>query len=152
VPVVHSAWMNYRTKLLDAGVTIYELRADPGGNRSRELSATLIGSSSSLHAKTFAIDRRRIFVGSFNFDPRSAMLNTEMGVIIESPRIAAALSQALDGRDMIFELTRGTGGSLVWHELGSDEEEIVYTTEPHASLFRRIFASVASWLPIEWIL
>jgi putative cardiolipin synthase len=152
VPVVHSAWMNYRSELLDAGVTIYELRADPGGNRSRELSAILIGSSSSLHAKTFAIDGRRIFVGSFNFDPRSAMLNTEMGVIIESPRIAAALSQALDGRDMVFEVTRSTGGALIWRELRPGGEEIVYTTEPNASRFRHILATVASWLPIEWIL
>jgi putative cardiolipin synthase len=46
------------------------------------------GSDASLHVKTFAIDRSRIFVGSFNFDPRSAGLNTEMGVVVESPRLA----------------------------------------------------------------
>jgi hypothetical protein len=63
---------------------------------------------SSLHAKTFAIDGRRIFVGSFNFDPRSAMLNTEMGVLVESPRIALALSQALDARGMVYEVAEAT--------------------------------------------
>jgi cardiolipin synthase C len=121
-------------------------------NPSLDLSAILMGSSSSLHAKTFAIDGRRIFVGSFNFDPRSAMLNTEMGVVIESPRIAVALSQALDARDMVYEVTRSNGGSLIWRELTPGGEEIVYTTEPHASLFRRAFTRAASWLPVEWIL
>jgi cardiolipin synthase C len=152
VPVVHSAWMNYRPELLDAGVRILELRAEPGDDRSLDLSAILMGSSSSLHAKTFAIDGQRIFVGSFNFDPRSAMLNTEMGVVIESPRIAAALSQALDARDMVYEVTRSNGGSLIWRELSPGGEDVAYTTEPHASLFRRAFTRVASWLPVEWIL
>jgi putative cardiolipin synthase len=152
VPVVHSAWMNYRSELLDAGVRIFELRARADEDRSPDLSAILIGSSSSLHAKTFAIDGQRIFVGSFNFDPRSAMLNTEMGVVIESPRIAVALSQALDARDMVYEVVRSNGGSLVWRELTPGGEDIVHTTEPHASLFRRALTRAASWLPVEWIL
>ena len=111
-----------------------------------------IGSSSSLHAKTFAIDGQRIFVGSFNFDPRSAMLNTEMGVVIESPRIAVALSQALDARDMVYEVARSNGGSLVWREMTPGGEDIVHTTEPPASRFRRVLTRAASWLPVEWIL
>jgi cardiolipin synthase C len=152
VPIVHSAWINYRPELLDAGVMIFELRAEPGEDRRLDLSAILTGSSASLHAKTFAIDGRRIFVGSFNFDPRSAMLNTEMGVIVESPRIAAALSEALDRWDMVFELTRGHGGSLIWREQTPNGEEVVHSTEPYASLFRRALARVASWLPVEWVL
>lgn len=152
VPLVHSAWRIYRPKLLDAGVTILELRTDPGGGRRADLSAILIGATTSLHAKTFAIDGRRIFIGSFNFDPRSAMLNTEMGVIIESPRIASALSQALHRRDMAFDITRGAGGALVWRERTPDGADILHTTEPYASLLRRVFARAASWLPLEWIL
>jgi phosphatidylserine/phosphatidylglycerophosphate/cardiolipin synthase-like enzyme len=54
------------------------------------------------------------------------MLNTEMGVIVESPRIAAALSEALDRWDMVFELTRGHGGSLIWREQTPNGEEVVH--------------------------
>jgi cardiolipin synthase C len=151
VPVVHSAWMKYRAELIDAGVRILELRAEPGEDRSLDLSAILMGSSSSLHAKIFAIDGQRIFVGSFNFDPRSAMLNTEMGVVIESPRIAVGLSQALDARHMVYEVTRNNVGSLIWRELTSGGEVTEYTTEPHASLYRRALTRVASWMPVEWI-
>jgi cardiolipin synthase C len=152
VPVVHSAWMNYRPELLDAGVTILELRPERDVSLGFDLSAILMGARSSLHAKTFAIDQQRIFVGSFNFDPRSAMLNTEMGVVIESPRIAVALSQALDARGMLYEVTQSNGGSLIWRELTAGGEEIVYTSEPHTSLLRRALTRVASWLPVEWIL
>ena len=111
VPVVHAAWMNYRPTLLDAGVTILELRPERDVSPALDLSAILIGARSSLHAKTFAIDGQSIFVGSFNFDPRSAMLSTEMGVLVESPRIAVALSQALDARGMVYEVRPSHRGS-----------------------------------------
>lgn len=152
VPIVHSAWMNYRPELLDAGVAILELRPERDVNPGLDQSAVLMGARSSLHAKTFAIDGKRIFVGSFNFDPRSAILNTEMGVLVESPRIAVALSQALDARGMVYEVKRSNSGSLIWRELKAGGEEIVYATEPHASLLRRALARAASWLPVEWIL
>jgi cardiolipin synthase C len=152
VPIVHSAWMNYRPDLLDAGVTILELRPERGESRGVDLSAILMGARSSLHAKTFAIDGQRIFVGSFNFDPRSAMLNTEMGVLVESPRIAVALSQALDARRMVYEVMRSDGGSLIWQEMTPDGEKTTHTTEPNASLIRRALTRAASWLPVEWIL
>jgi putative cardiolipin synthase len=152
VPVVHAAWMNYRPTLIDAGVTILELRPERDVTPALDLSEILIGARSSLHAKTVAIDGQRIFIGSFNFDPRSAMLNTEMGVLVESPRIAVALSQALDARGMVYEVTRSNAGPLIWREQTSGGPEIMHTTEPHASLFRRALTRVASWLPVEWIL
>lgn len=152
VPVVHSAWMNYRPELLAAGVTILELRPEPDVNPSLDMSAILMGARSSLHAKTFAIDASRIFIGSFNFDPRSAMLNTEMGVVIESPRIAAALSQRLDRRDMVFEVAQNADGPMIWLERTPDGEKIEHSTEPYATLLRRTLARAARWLPIEWIL
>jgi putative cardiolipin synthase len=152
VPVVHSAWRTYRPDLIDAGVTILELRPERDAGPSLDLSGIFMGARSSLHAKTFAIDGQRIFVGSFNFDPRSAMLNTEMGVLVESPRIAVLLAQALDARDMVYEVTRSDDGSLIWRQLAPGGEETTYTTEPNASLFRRALTRAASWLPVEWIL
>jgi len=88
VPIVHAGYANYRIPLLEAGVNLYELKpvAEPIGGRLRDLSG---GSSrASLHAKTFVFDDEHVFIGSFNFDPRSTLLNTEMGLVIHSPELA----------------------------------------------------------------
>lgn len=152
VPVVHSAWMRYRAALVTVGVTVLELRARRGDDGAHAVLDILTGSTSSLHAKTFAIDEERIFIGSFNFDPRSATLNTEMGVLIESPRIAKALARKLDERALVHEVRPNGSGGLEWHETAPDGSIVVHRTEPNASLSRRVFVKVASWLPIEWML
>jgi len=88
VPIVHAGYANYRIPLLEAGVNLYELKplAEPIGGRLRDLPG---GSSrASLHAKTFVFDGEQVFIGSFNFDPRSALLNTELGLVIHSPGLA----------------------------------------------------------------
>ena len=84
VPFVHAGYAKRRRKMLEAGVVLYELMrvARVRSRRDRRLTGS---SGSSLHAKTFSVDRSRVFVGSFNLDPRSASLNTEMGFVIESP-------------------------------------------------------------------
>src|SRR6056297_3190591 len=107
VPVVHSAWMGYRDRLVRAGAEILELRARPDMPDGTSMAQILTGSQSSLHAKTFAVDGERIFIGSFNFDPRSASLNTEMGFLIDSPQIAASLAAALDRNEMVYSLSEG---------------------------------------------
>lgn len=155
VPIVHSAWMRYRADLVARGIEVLELRSRPGARAEREdfsLAQVLTGSTSSLHAKTFAIDGRRIFIGSFNLDPRSAMLNTEMGVLIESPRIAGSLSAALDDASLFYAVTPAPAGGIEWRETGPDGAEQVHRQEPNASLFRRVFVRVGSWLPVEWML
>ena len=84
VAAVHAGYAKRRKTLLRAGVSLYELKRSwfiPREKR-RGLSGGS-GSASSLHAKTFSVDGERVFIGSFNFDPRSAHLNTEMGFIIE---------------------------------------------------------------------
>jgi cardiolipin synthase C len=146
---VHSGWIRYRGDLVEAGVTILELRARPDwepGDRTGELFA---GSGASLHAKTLGVDEARIFIGSFNFDPRAAALNTEMGVLIESPSIAAALAEALDRRDIVYEVRLGQDGRLEWLELGAGGEEIVHRTEPNTTIVQRGLVRFLSWLPIE---
>jgi putative cardiolipin synthase len=94
VPPVHAGYVKRRCDLLRAGVQLYELK--PSATRAEKKLKTEPGSSVQLHAKTFALDGARIFVGSFNFDQRSAHLNTEMGLVIESPYLAQRLSSALD--------------------------------------------------------
>jgi len=152
VAPVHSAYMTYRDALIDGGVTVLELR--PAAERTRELhlSEMIAGSASSLHAKTFTVDGERIFVGSFNFDPRSARLNTEMGLLIPSPEMAAGLAAALDDPARYYHVERGERGDLVWIETAEDGERTVLTQEPETGWFKMLVVRVISWLPVEWML
>jgi len=152
VPVVHSAWMGYRDRLLREGAEILELRARPDRPEGASIQQLLTGSQSSLHAKTFAVDGERIFIGSFNFDPRSASLNTEMGFLIDSPEIAMNLSRALDRTETFYEVSTGPDGAIRWTETTPDGETITFDREPNTSAFQRGMVTFMSWLPVEWIL
>ena len=111
-----------------------------------------MGAGSSLHAKAFAFDRGIGFVGSYNLDPRSSRLNTEMGVVFECPPLAKRLPEESES-DLAHTAYRVEldGRRLVWvtHE---GDTEVRYTSEPEASLRKRIKVQVLSWLPIEWML
>jgi len=150
VAAVHAGYARRREALLRGGVRLMELRptADPAG---RATGAGPGGSSrASLHAKTFAIDGERVFVGSFNFDPRSAELNTEMGFVVDSPTLARRLSAGLD----VLVPTQAWGmeldpqGRLRWVD-GSAAPPM---RDPAVGLLRRAMVRVLSWLPIEWLL
>jgi cardiolipin synthase C len=117
-------------------------------------SAGPMGSSgSSLHSKTFAVDRSRVFISSFNFDPRSAELNTEMGFVIESP----ALAQKIEARfnsgvpANAYEVRLSDAGKLYWIERRA-EESVRHNTEPGTSFWQRAGVWFLSMLPIEWLL
>jgi putative cardiolipin synthase len=105
-----------------------------------------------LHAKTFAFDRRIGFIGSYNLDPRSSKLNTEMGVLFNCPPLAKRLPAETER-----ELSRNAyrveldGNHLIWVTREGDKE-VRYHSEPDADLMKRIKAQVISWLPIEWLL
>lgn len=143
VPLVHAGYRDYRAPLLAHGVQLYELKPGAQGP-AREL----IGSSgASLHTKAFVVDGARGFVGSFNFDPRSAQLNTEMGVVFDHPALAAEVKRLFDAGTRPESAWRVTldGGALRWH--GADER--VWTHEPEASRGLRALVWLLSWLPIE---
>lgn len=152
VPAVHAGYAKRRKPLLAAGVALFELRREASGRRTK--GHGLMGSSgSSLHAKTFSADRARVFVGSFNFDPRSQRLNTEMGLVIDSPALAQSIADAFadDISARAYEVRLGSTGKLQWVER-KDGQELVHEREPGASLWRRLTVSVLSRLPIEWLL
>ncbi|MBP8256128.1 MAG: hypothetical protein KAX37_02300, partial [Opitutaceae bacterium] len=114
----------------------------------------LVGhSGSSLHAKTFTVDATRTYIGSFNFDPRSALLNTEMGFVIESTTLAEGIATYLENglRDQAYEVKKAASGRLKWIEF-SPEGTREHTRDPYASTRRRLTVSLASLLPIEWLL
>ena len=111
-------------------------------------------SAASLHAKTFAVDRRRIFVGSFNLDPRSARLNTEMGVVLESSTLATRLSTMFE-RDiprLAYEVRLADGGNDVEWIDRTDAGEVRLGSAPDAGLLKRMWTGFMSVLPIEWLL
>jgi putative cardiolipin synthase len=148
VPAVHAGYAKRRKPLLAAGIQLYELRRLAGG-RSARGSGLMGSSSSSLHAKTFAVDRQRLFVGSFNFDPRSARLNTEMGFVIESPKLASLIADACTHNvpERAYKVTLTKSAALQW----SDGQR-QFHSEPGTSLGRRLLVGFLSLLPIEWLL
>jgi cardiolipin synthase C len=154
---VHAGYSKYREELLRAGVRLFELKPTMESQeaKSEAKSHGLGGSSAaSLHAKTFSVDRRRIFVGSFNLDPRSARLNTEMGLVIESPKLAAQLSSTFDSAipDQAYEVRLAPGGrGLQWIDRRGAKEAI-YSVEPETRAMRRLWVDFLSILPIEWLL
>ena len=87
--VAQAGYMRYRVPLLADGVELYEVRSLLGNARgSGESSAATLSGNYALHAKLFVFDRQRLYIGSMNFDQRSHRLNTEIGLIIDSPELA----------------------------------------------------------------
>jgi cardiolipin synthase C len=154
VSAVHAGYAKRREALLRAGVRLYELKPTAGEELPDSRTGMGSSSSSGLHAKTFAVDGERIFVGSFNFDPRSALLNTEMGLVIDSPLLARGLAEGFetDVPLIAYEVRLAPDGrSLQWIERSAAGEK-VFDTEPETSAMRRLGVGVMSVLPIEWLL
>ncbi|WP_226627620.1 phospholipase D family protein [Alloyangia pacifica] len=149
---VHAAYMGYRKPLLEGGVTVYELRGEREDQVKRSLPEVLAGSASGLHAKVFGLDGKRAFIGSFNLDPRSAQINTEMGILIDSPSIAARLSEQMDAPSYAYHVTLDEDGSLVWTNTPQVGPPMIYRAEPNAGLVTRALTHVIGWLPVEWML
>ncbi len=154
VTAVHAGYAKRRKPLLDAGITLYEMKPETADVPT--VRRKLTGSSaSSLHAKVFAADRRRAFIGSFNFDPRSANLNTEMGLVVESTAIASGIANTFKDLvpDSAYLVRRGTDGKLEWVEEGAVEGgERVLKEEPGNGFLLNAAVRVMEALPIEWLL
>ena len=154
VPAVHAGYGKRRRALLEAGVALYEMKRSPTAVRSSPNDRGPLGSSaSSLHAKTFSLDRQKIFIGSFNFDPRSHHFNTEMGFVIDSPQLAGKIFELFSNElaPYAYKLRLTSGGALQWIE-ESGQSEVVHDTEPDTSWWRRLSVRLLSWLPIEHLL
>lgn len=154
VILVHSGYTKYRRDLLESGTRLLELklRGDPPEKDDKILPFGLSGAS--LHAKTFAVDGKRIFIGSFNFDPRSAILNCEMGFLIDSPNMAQLVSTEFDNRltTLTYEPELTPEGKIIWREPLENGDITIYQEEPGASWFDQIALVMIGMLPIEWLL
>lgn len=155
VMTVHGSYAGYRPDLLAGGVALGELKTDPLiPQQDQTLASLLAGSASSLHSKVFAIDGQRVFIGSFNFDPRSARLNTEMGLLIESPTFAVAVSQAVDHvmQTNAYALRLSPADALEWVTQDESGATMVLVTEPNTTWFDRLLVKVIGILPLEWMM
>ncbi len=154
VTAVHSGYSQWRPKLLKSGIKIYELKSTASEeDRENKLWKARSQSSTSLHAKTFAIDDHQVFIGSYNVDPRSANINTEMGVIINDDELARQLHEALsdDLLSQAYEVKLTDDNHLQWHTMENGEKK-VYEVEPRVDLSDHIWLTIMSWLPIDWLL
>lgn len=154
VVVVHSAYVKYRPDLLRSGVELYELKPEFAVQDEPDARGLVGSSSASLHSKTLAVDGERIFIGSFNFDLRSLLLNTEMGVVIDSPRMACGLSAAYSERYRLMSYVPKLtdDGAMVWDEVGIDGKPIRHEEEPGTNTLSRFSLWFLGLLPIEWLL
>ncbi|MGD9511623.1 MAG: phospholipase D family protein [Geminicoccaceae bacterium] len=146
VVAVHGAYAGYRQRLLAGGVELYELRPE-----ILRKDVSLFGSrGASLHTKAFTVDGKSGFIGSFNFDPRSISLNTEMGVLFEDAAVTAEVNAVFANETAPASSYRllPENGRIVWQE-GSGVEVRMLTSEPEASIWRRLAAAVIGFLPIE---
>jgi putative cardiolipin synthase len=144
--------MHYRKPLLQSGVELFELKSMREDRPDRSLPEMLAGSASGLHAKVFGFDGERVFIGSYNLDPRSARLNTEMGILVESPTLAASLSDQFDDDAFRYQVKLDDRDELIWIETLNDGSTRTFDVEPDTKLFKRALVRVIGWFPIEWLL
>ena len=157
VLLAQAGYMGYRVPLLEEGVELYEVRSLLGNSRgSGQTAAISRYGNYSLHAKLFVFDRQRVFLGSMNFDQRSMHLNTEIGVIIDSPELAQQVATRFDAmvqpaNSYMLALQpneTGRSRSLVWRTQ-EDGKAVEYKSEPARSNWQRFKANVLSLLPFD---
>lgn len=180
VGLVHTGYADWRKALLASGVRLFELKstAKQGDGTKKDDAATsaLVPSNSnnqtqknkstkdtrlwrtkyqtttSLHAKAFAIDDQKVFIGSYNVDPRSANLNTEMGVMIYDKQLARRIHEAFNDsmKQQAYELHLNQG-KITWHTI-ENQKAVVFFDEPNMSRGDRLAVFLMGYLPIEWLL
>ncbi len=148
-PLAHSHYKKKRKPVIASGARLFELRADPPG-RARELAETapIRGRPISLHAKALVGDRSRCFIGSLNLDPRAMRINTESGLLIDSPELAGKLLEILRSialSDDALEVVTDDKDRLQWRSSSGE----MLAREPASSLGKRILSFIGGLLPIE---
>ena len=161
MPIVHSGYQKYREPLLKDGIELYEVRPVLGKPETQGSGGSLrnpSGGQFALHAKVFVLDKRWVFVGSMNFDRRSLRLNTELGVLIDSPELARqviarfnAIAQPANSYVPILMTDASGKQTLIWRT----EEEgklIELKTEPMGDLMKGVKAELLTLLPLDDLL
>ena len=144
---MHGWYAKYRQALVEGGVELWEMKAHTDLGHYWSMTGS---SRSSLHAKVMMLDRKKLFVGSMNMDPRSARLNTEMAVMFDIPRyVANAQDTFLDGLRVSAYQVQMEGEEIRWID---HDNQRFFDTEPDAGFLLRTGAWLSGLLPIEsWL-
>lgn len=150
--LAQSGYSRQRTELLKAGVELYELKADSKTKASKSLRRSE-KAKSGLHSKIYIFDRKAIFIGSFNFDKRSANINSEVGIVYEVLEMADLIAvtvfdEKLSEETFKVEFADEDQDEIVWVEM-KEGKEIRHTNDPETSWWRRFNENIYSILPIE---
>ena len=143
---VHGGYAPSRKPLLEGGVQIYEVRPDADVRGTEFIDAS--GATATLHTKSFVVDEEELFIGSFNFDPRSANINTELGVIIYDPETALIYSTFIDEAlaSQTYEVFLNEKGKVRWRGY-ENGEEVIFEKEPQTTWGQRFMAGFARIIP-----
>jgi putative cardiolipin synthase len=154
VGIVHSGYCKYRKDLLRAGIELYEMNQKITKEERKRKKGKIGSSKASLHAKAFVFDRRQVFIGSLNLDPRAVLHNTEIGVVLASTRIAKGVGDWFDRnieqKTFRLELRKDEEGfeQILWHGIENGEKR-VFKVDPYTSIWRRFGIGFMRLLPIE---
>jgi putative cardiolipin synthase len=158
VPIVYAGYARYRKPLLRAGVELYELKRSVRAPARESKVGPGKSSEAGLHSKVYIFDRRKTFAGSFNLDPRSRHINTELGILFDdaafSELVASRFDQVIDRVAYRLRLTDNTDvdgrarSSLQWIARNNGDEKR-FDTEPNTSAWQRIKVWFMALLPVE---
>lgn len=154
VAVVHAGYRKYRPGLLAAGIKLAELKPSARPFRKKHKHWIKGSSSASLHAKYMVVDQHYVFIGSANLDPRSEILNTEIGIMVDSKALAAQATQLFERTTAVensYQLSLTANRQCRWFTR-ENGEAMHYRHEPQASLLRRLFVRLVALLPIDSLL
>lgn len=154
VSLVHAGYARYRRELLRAGIELHEVDKELMPKEQKEIKVAGSSGKASLHAKTFILDRKGMFISSFNFDPRSIKENTEIGILFHSPSLAGAMAKGFDDKisTNAFKLeliSEDDGVELIRWVIDKDGQKKVYANDPYTSAWSRFLLFIAGCLPIE---
>jgi cardiolipin synthase C len=160
MPVVHAGYLRYRIPLLESGIELYEVRTVLGQPvTSRGLIKSGGSDQFALHAKVFVVDRKRVFVGSMNFDQRSFRMNTESGLIIDSPELAreivarfTAIVQPANSYRLALRPPDGGAGATLHWMTAKDGKTLAFDSEPDVDVWKVLRVQLLSLLPLEDLL
>jgi putative cardiolipin synthase len=152
----HSGYEKVRVPLLQSGVTIYEIRARLDSVRGSGESPRIARYGTyALHGKMYVFDRRRVFLGSWNYDQRSLRINTEIGVLIDSPVVASQVLHRFEemvspkaSYQVVLDSSTAHAPQLLW-KTELDQHEVVLNVEPSRGWWQRLKARMLSFLPIQ---
>lgn len=153
VPAVHGGYAPYRDRLLEAGVRLFELRRQPDQETDYSLSGQ---SESSLHSKAAVFDQENVFLGSMNFDPRSVLWNTEVGILVHSPELARQVHHlTLEGTSPAISyevrlIKRNGGKRLIW--IAEDQGQRKVLLREPGGAWRRFNAWLSQMIGLERML